>query len=134
MAQFKDLGRFLFHVPAGAIRMPNCRPPISPRHLDDEFRVISQGPMPDGCNNAGILKVERRNGLKCVEKRFGVEDILEGKAEYEMKILRSLKHRNIVEFVVASMVLNPRSEPSASLYMERCDMGTLEDSFKSHYR
>ena len=89
--------------------------------------------MPDGCNNAGILKVEQRDELNYIQKRFGVEDILEGKAEYEMKILRSLKHRNIVEFVAASMVLHPRSEPSASLYMECCDMRILEDSFKSHY-
>ena len=114
--------------------MPNCRPPIIRRPLDHEFRVISTGPAAAGYNNAGILKVERRDGLRCIEKRFAPEDILEGIAEFEIELLRDLKHRNIVEFVAASILLHRGLEPRASLYMEWCNMGSLKDSIKSHYR
>ncbi|KAL8785418.1 MAG: hypothetical protein Q9195_008653 [Heterodermia aff. obscurata] len=84
-----------------------------------------------GRNNSGILVVKRAyDGLKCVEKRFRSEYIDEDRAEFEMFILQSLAHRNIVEYVDA--FIDDRGPWSkASLFMGYADLGNLENYYKS---
>ena len=84
-----------------------------------------------GRNNSGILVVQRvYDGLKCVEKRFRTGDIVEGRAEFEMFILQSLTHRNIVKYLDAFIDVRGRS-PKASLFMSYADLGNLENFYKS---
>ena len=84
-----------------------------------------------GRNNGGILVVKRvYDGLKCVEKRFRTGHILDGRAEFEMFILQSLAHRNIVRYIDAFIDLRGPS-PKASLFMGYADLGNLEDFYIS---
>ena len=84
-----------------------------------------------GRNNGGILVVKRvYDGLKCVEKRFRTADIVDGRAEFEMSILQSLTHRNIVEYIDAFIDVRGL-RPKASLFMGHADLGNLENFYKS---
>lgn len=70
----------------------------------------------------------KRDGLRCVEKRFKPRDVFT-LGHNEIKHLRELEHPNICRFIDAfirrSTKLNVPHE--ASLYMELCDLGSVGD-------
>lgn len=102
---------------------------MSQRSLDKEFapikaknRSIGAG----GCFNAGVYVVRRKSDdRKCVEKIFAIEDILNGRAEFEMSTLRELSHPHVVEYIHAFVEHRPKLR--ASMYMEYADLGTMAD-------
>lgn len=108
------------------------RPKISSRSLESEFRPVNSTSIgADGAFNAGVYVVRRKpDNRKCVEKRFMVEDILNGRARFEMFALRELAHKNVVEYLHA-FVEEHGPAPRASLYMEYADLGTLDDNIRS---
>ncbi|KAL8860669.1 MAG: hypothetical protein Q9178_003022 [Gyalolechia marmorata] len=82
----------------------------------------------NGAFNAGVFVVKRKStGEKCVEKRYTTEDIENGTAEFEMKVLRKYRHPNIVEYLCGFIDRESRHKPVASVYMEHCDAGNLDD-------
>ena len=106
--------------------MPFGRPPIANKGLDREYKVLEQLNVTQGDFNGGIYKVRmRKTGEVCIEKRFKAEHIREGIAANEMNILRSLDHENIAEYYDAFIENKPTLR--ASLYMEICEWGSLND-------
>ena len=98
------------------------------RHI---YRPSSEQIDGSGGNNGGVLVAKRvYDGLKCVEKRFRTVDIVEGRAEFEMFILQSLTHRNIVEYLDAFIDVRGLS-PKASLFMGHANLGNLENFYNS---
>ena len=107
--------------------MPFGRPPIHFHSLENKYRPESRSLGRDGNFNAGVFVVRRRSdGRRFVEKRMKPNEIANGSAEFEMYIQRELKHKNVVEYVDA-FVVDYGQSLKASLYMEYCDQGTLED-------
>lgn len=106
--------------------MPFSRPPIANRGLDGEFKVLQKLDVTQGDFNGGIYKVRvHKTGEVCIEKRFKPLHIQKGIAENEMNILRSLDHPNIAEYYHAFIEQKPKLR--ASLFMEICDLGSLND-------
>ena len=99
--------------------------------LTQLYKPISKQIDGKGRHNDGVLVVKRvSDGLKCVEKRFKTMDIVQGRAEFEILILKALTHPNIVKFLDAYIDLRgPR--PRASLFMGYADLGNLEDFYSS---
>lgn len=112
------------------------RAPPSLTPLVSDFQPLpGQNPSTLGrrgiCNN-GILIVERRRDRKkCVEKRIKPQLVLDGSARLEITILRELSHPNICEYIDAFLDENPR-RPGATLYMEYCELGTLDDILQKY--
>ncbi|KAI9705099.1 MAG: hypothetical protein M1836_006882 [Candelina mexicana] len=73
-----------------------------------------------GALNAGIYLVRRKkDGKVCVEKKIPPKpDLIK-----EIYYLRRLYHPNICSYVDAFITKHP---PAASLYMEYCDLGTMD--------
>ncbi|KAL8655122.1 MAG: hypothetical protein Q9226_003171 [Calogaya cf. arnoldii] len=87
----------------------------------------------DGCFNAGVFVVKRKStGETMVEKRYKVQEIRFGTAAFEMHVLRKYKHPDIVEYMAAFIDEKTHREPVASLYMEHCDRGNVEDLTKEY--
>ncbi|KAI9709813.1 MAG: hypothetical protein M1812_007605 [Candelaria pacifica] len=84
-----------------------------------------------GALNAGVYLVRRKkDGKVCVEKRIPPRKELIREIHY----LRRLHHPNICEYVDAFISKQP---PTASLYMEYCDLGTMDgviDQYRKHAR
>lgn len=68
-----------------------------------------------------------------VQKRYKTEDIKNGTAEFEMKVLRKYRHNNIVEYLCGFIDETTYREPVASLFMEYCDRGNVNDVLKEHH-
>ena len=101
------------------------------RSLAHIYTPVSEQILGTGCNNGGILIVRRvYDGLKCVEKRFRTIDIVKGRAEFEIFILQSLAHRNIVGYLDA-FIDDRGIIPRASLFMGYADLGNLENYYLS---
>ena len=67
--------------------------------------------------NAGIVVVRHRvDGLQCVEKKMKPAEVVNGRAAYEMAIMRKISHNNIVEFIDA-FIDNRGHVPRASIFM-----------------
>ena len=118
--------------------MPFGRPPPTSEPLDNHFqRLPGQDPNTmgaQGCFNAGIVVVERRqDGKKCIEKRLKPDQVLSGGAELEIAILRGLKHPNVCQYIDAFIDKNPR-RPRAILYVEYCELGTLDDVLEKYFQ
>ncbi|MCJ1245321.1 hypothetical protein MMC30_002525 [Trapelia coarctata] len=106
--------------------MPFGRPSIANTGLDGEFKVLAQLDVTQGDFNGGIFKVRiHRTREICIEKRFKPEHIEQGVAIREMNILRALNHPNITEYYHAFIEESPQLR--ASLFMEICDLGSLDD-------
>lgn len=87
-----------------------------------------------GSFNAGILVVERRNdGLRCIEKRLKPEQVASGVARFEITVLRDLKHPHVCQYIDAFLDENPY-RPQATLYMEYCELGTLDDVLEKYFQ
>lgn len=111
--------------------MPFGRPRIANHGLESEFKVIKAIVVAEGCNNAGIYKVlHHKTNVVCIEKRFIPEHIYGGLADAEMDLLRSLKHENISEYVHG--FIEDGYAARASLYMDFCDMGSLNDTLEKY--
>jgi serine/threonine protein kinase len=105
--------------------MPFGRPPISRTPLYDRYKEENQLTITQGDFNGGIFKVRDRETSKSyIEKRFKPEHVKKGIAYDEITILRSLKHKNIVEYVDAFLQEGPRYR--ASIYMNPCYFGSLD--------
>lgn len=64
----------------------------------------------------------------CLEKKLPEKLIRSGAARYEIALLRTLKHVNIVRYLDSYIFTHPKlHRPSASLYMEYCSLGSLAD-------
>ena len=105
--------------------LPPGRPvEISSTNLEGKFyltKVIDGGPHKIGGLNLGIYLVKRKtDGRTCVQKKIdGTEKYL----RREIHVLHHLKHPNVIEFVTAFITPPPRQ---ASLFMEFCDLGSLD--------
>ncbi|KAL8808624.1 MAG: hypothetical protein Q9200_004183 [Gallowayella weberi] len=81
-----------------------------------------------GFFNAGVFIVRRKkDGKKYVEKKYKPEDIRNGTAAFEMKILRENSHKNIVEYFGGFIDEHSHRRPIASMYTEYCNEGNLDD-------
>ena len=106
--------------------MPFGRPSIANKALDGEFKVLEKLDVTQGDFNGGIYKVRIHSTREvCIEKRFKPEHIEVGLALKEINILRALNHPNITEYYHAFIEEQPRLR--ASLFMEICDLGSLND-------
>ncbi|MCJ1393275.1 hypothetical protein MMC18_006147 [Xylographa bjoerkii] len=113
---------------------PAPRPPVAHHPLIERFIVIKQLTVTEGCFNAGIFKVNdlsRKN--VCIEKRFKAKDILNGIFDTEASLLRRCQHRNVVEYIHA-FVEDAGFKSTASIYMELCDLGSLNDLMERYAR
>ncbi|MCJ1477841.1 hypothetical protein MMC13_006514 [Lambiella insularis] len=111
--------------------MPFGRPLPATHSLESRFKVLKALTVAEGCNNDGLYKVlDRKKNVVCVEKRFGPELVHVGGAENEIALLRSLKHKNISEYI-DSFIENGYL-PHASLYMDFCEMGSLNDTLEKY--
>lgn len=110
---------------------------ISNVPLDHLFDALDDPVEQGGCYNAGVqLCKERATGRVVIRKKFvlGLQDPTIQQARpsdwyREMKILSSLNHKNIVEFV-RGYVCAPQAH--ASMWMEVCDLGSLNDLTKGY--
>ncbi|MCJ1377487.1 hypothetical protein MMC17_000582 [Xylographa soralifera] len=116
--------------PAGSVP----RPRVAKWPLTKRFVIVKQLSVTNGCFNAGIFKVKdlERNNV-CIEKRFKPEDIVRGIFDNEARILGRLYHRNVVEYIHA-FVADTGPRPSASIYMELCEQGSLNDMMERYAR
>lgn len=82
-----------------------------------------------GVCNAGISLVCRQpDKYVCLEKKLLPRLIRSGAAGFEITILSRLRHPNIVRYLDAYIVDTQKLDrPSASLYMEYCNRGSLAD-------
>ena len=113
--------------------MPFGRPPIADRPLDDTFVRLKRVSIREGHFNAGIIKVQcRLDSNVYIEKRLRPEDIQTGNAIEEITLMRSLKHRNIAEYIHA-FVDRYSHVPSASIYMAFCELGSLDDCLEKYH-
>lgn len=83
----------------------------------------------EGMCNAGITLVCRQpDRFVCLEKKLLENLIRSGAAQFEISILSRLKHMNIVRYLDAYIDTQQKfHKPSASIYMEYCNRGTLAD-------
>ncbi|KAL8992096.1 MAG: hypothetical protein Q9169_007376 [Polycauliona sp. 2 TL-2023] len=89
----------------------------------------------EGCFNAGVFVVESRlTGQICVQKRYKPEDIQKGTAEFEMKLMRRYRHKNIVKYLTGFIDRRNHWGPVASVYMEHCDRGNVQDVLEKQFR
>jgi serine/threonine protein kinase len=83
--------------------------------------------------NAGIFIVrDRATGEACIKKDFKRREIEMGSAQNEIRILRSLKHRNIVDYIHAHLEEDPYV-CKGSLYMELCEYGSVDNILDKHH-
>ncbi|KAI9827659.1 MAG: hypothetical protein M1826_006222 [Phylliscum demangeonii] len=102
--------------------------PIHVSNQEGKYRRIDT--IGEGSWAAAVILVKRKeDGKKMVEKQFKVKDGKE-MAWGEMDVLRRLFHRNIVEYVDGFITDHP---PAASMYMEWCDLGTLDDLIRYYW-
>ncbi|KAG0652838.1 kinase [Hyphodiscus hymeniophilus] len=100
---------------------------------DQYFKVhdIDPGDGSIGGMNGGVFVVSLKQ-LKdrvFIEKRFKPEEVSFGKKEIEM--LHRVQHAALCSFM-AGFILEHAAPPSASLYMEFCDRGSLEGLIKAY--
>ena len=114
--------------------MPFGRPPIADQSLRDIFVRLTKLSIREGHFNAGIIKVQcQLNGKVCIEKRLRPQDVESGQAMREITLMRSLKHRNIAEYIHA--FVDPYTHgPSASIYMAFCELGSLDDCLEKYHQ
>lgn len=108
-------------------------PPIPLTQLYRPFRSLPCASQ--GMCNAGISLVCRHpDKYVCLEKKLLPRLIRSGAARFEINILSGLRHPNIVRYLDAYIVDTQQQQkldrPSASLYMEYCNRGSLADEIE----
>ncbi|KAI9834337.1 MAG: hypothetical protein M1826_004263 [Phylliscum demangeonii] len=109
----------------------STRPRIRNHDIRHEFERIKtldaghgKGP---GALNGGIYVVRRKyDQLKLVEKVIPSKEIAYSTLTQELVMLRAVEHPNITKYIDAFLSLKVNS-PQASLYMELCEYGSLDD-------
>jgi NIMA (never in mitosis gene a)-related kinase len=110
------------------------RQAIKKQNIRNEFQIVHKIDAGDGTlggMNGGVFVV-RMNGLSnrlFVEKRFKKKDMDMGKKEIEM--LERVKHASLT-FYTMSFIMQDLSD--ASLYVEFCDRGSLEELIKAYIK
>lgn len=110
---------------------------VSHTPLDHLFVAVDDPVANNGVFNAGVqLFMERATSRAVIRKKsvVGGQNLAFPRARpsdwfREMEILASLDHKNIVEFVAGYV-----TEVRACLYMEVCDLGSLEDLMTGYIR
>ncbi|KAL8766904.1 MAG: hypothetical protein Q9209_006452 [Squamulea sp. 1 TL-2023] len=109
--------------------------PVPPTNHDisHKFQKVDRGNLGgDGNFNAGVFVVKRKStGEICVEKRYKPKDIKLGTAEFEMRLLRKYRHKNIVKYLGGFIDQKSYHQPVASVYLEHCDLGNLDEAFNA---
>jgi serine/threonine protein kinase len=85
-----------------------------------------------GAMNAGIILVRMHKGAKAIEKRFDPSSIRAGFAARELKTMERCNHGNICAFLGSD--LDPHRYGYGSVYMEYCELGSLEMLIKQFAR
>jgi serine/threonine protein kinase len=103
------------------------------RSLRDKFEIvhtIDDGEGQIGGMNGGVfvVRMKRCPDKLYIEKRFKDGDV-EGLGEIEIKMLRSLTHHSLTAYHAAFITPDLRS---ASVSVEFCDRGSLEDLMKAY--
>lgn len=114
------------------------RPKIRKRDIRGDFDWVKTldegGGNGPGALNGGVFVVKRKvDGLRCVEKRIPPGEVVRGILTKELVTLRSLEHPNITQYVDAFISLHS-VPPAACLYMEYCDLGSLQDIVDKYHR
>ncbi|KAI9783620.1 MAG: hypothetical protein M1816_001211 [Peltula sp. TS41687] len=114
------------------------RPKIHRRDIRGDFERIKTldegaGGAGPGALNGGVYVVKRKaDGVRCVEKRIPTSEVhVDSILTRELVTLRSLEHPNITQYVDAFISLQS-TPPAAALYMEYCDLGSLEDMVEKY--
>ncbi|MCJ1403217.1 hypothetical protein MMC11_006440 [Xylographa trunciseda] len=110
------------------------RPKVANWPLTKRFVIIKQISVTNGTFNAGIFKAKdlERNNI-CIEKRYKPNDIMDGIFDTEVDILRRCYHRNVVDYIHA-FVMDDNPRPCASIYIELCELGSLNDLMEKYAR
>jgi len=108
------------------------REPISKENIRHKFEIIHTIDAGDGKlggMNGGVFVVRMKgvNNSLYVEKRFKKADVAFGTKE--IKMLHRVKHTSLT-FYIAAFILPDLSD--ASIYVEFCDRGSLEDVIKQY--
>ncbi|KAI4223434.1 MAG: hypothetical protein L6R36_005426 [Xanthoria steineri] len=113
-----------------------ARPPPYKHDISHKFQLADSHNLGGhGCFNAGVFIVKRiSTGENAVQKRYKTEDIRNGTAEFEMRIMRKYSHDNIVEYLCGFIDETTHQEPVASVFMEYCDEGNVNDVLKEHFK
>lgn len=113
--------------------MPFGRPPVDRKRPDHMFKVIKAIKVSEGQFNEGVYQVQHRStGEICIEKRLKTSEIREGRAQKEIILLRSIKHRNVSDYIHAFCTGRESHDPQASIFMDFCDLGSLNDVLENH--
>ena len=105
---------------------------IGNKNIRSDFQMvyaIDPGDGSVGAMNGGVFVV-RIKGLPSrlfIEKRFKPDDVQFAKTE--IKLLQKLKHPALTAYFAAFIVES--TNPAASVYVEFCDRGSLEDLIKA---
>jgi serine/threonine protein kinase len=111
--------------------IPSGRPDIAKASLDHDYRaekVLDSGgrgaQAVGGCNEGVFLVRHLASGKLRVHKRIPAKSPM---LEREVLLLHVLRHQNVVGFVDACI-----TERQMSLYMEYCDMGSVQGLIKRY--
>ncbi|KAL9033423.1 MAG: hypothetical protein Q9180_005952 [Flavoplaca navasiana] len=109
-------------------------PPPFKYDISHEFKLVKKDNLGNvGCFNGGVFVVQNKStGKVCVQKLYKTEDIKNGTAEFEMKVLRRYRHENVVKYLSGFIDESIRHEPIASVYMEHCDRGNVQDLIQEY--
>ena len=108
----------------------SARPKPKNCSLEKHYKPVNQSISQTGNFNAGILIVRRdSDGRRCVEKRLKPREIADGRAKFEISLLRKLSHCNIVEYLDAFIDVRGPT-PKASIITEYADLGNPQDFYQ----
>ncbi|KAI9871621.1 MAG: hypothetical protein M1830_002680 [Pleopsidium flavum] len=119
--------------------MPSERRAIAHRDLEALGRFIRLKTLDDGISghngvagslNQGVFLVRRiRDGKTCVQKRIPTSN---NALLNEIKILQALYHPNICQYIDGFISEDDPPPLRASLYMEYCDLGSVETLLRKY--
>lgn len=120
---FEDLLRYarLYSVPEGRFHP-------SRENIEHQFKLVKSIKNGGGLNEGINIVKSRKSGNSLVQKKLPIdyEDGLR-----EILFLNVLKHPNIITYIDAYIPLG-RSSTGPSLYLEYCELGTLQDLIKTY--
>ena len=108
--------------------LPKGRERPSIRNIEHHFRVTESMKNGGGLNEGINIVEHKQTGKRYIQKKLPA-DIKE--SEREILFLNVLRHPNIIEYIDACIPRAPYIE-SASLYIEFCELGTLQDLIEKY--
>ncbi len=110
--------------------LPDGRPRPSRKNIDHHFKLIKKLKNGGGLNEGiNIVRYKKNNNL-FVQKKL---PSAYRESEREILFLNVLKHPDIITYIDAYIPLG-RSHAGASLYMEYCELGTLQDLIEKYLK